>query len=413
MKMYRPHRLCPRNSKPKEPSLYRSLCVSILCMFLSTVMLVGTTFAWFYSSATSAISTITAGGLNVSTSYITQNTARAYAKSTSTTGSDGTTTTTTTYDDIPSAAWIPFDGNGGNPFGSIPFTESGTFQIVFLKVENKSNSHATYRLSLNLLRDASSAQPESNLYYGYQVLGSSVSTESLCKFTIPGSNDSNFKPNDSLETTVTDTNYSSTTEKVTTEGPFYGDALSAHGISSTDSNTFGGNLCVVDLPVDSGSTKYIAVALYSSGNSSESTDSSSFLVQLSMTVNQFGTTDPLMPNRIEQGTPAAASAKLFTMDVESEEAADEEVIPAEESPAEGPPAAETPTTSDNGTTDQPAPGGTETPASPETPPSSTGETGTPSGASDAGTTSDTDTSGGNGDAAAAGSESDPIPAPAT
>ena len=413
MKMYRPHRLCPRNSKPKEPSLYRSLCVSILCMFLSTVMLVGTTFAWFYSSATSAISTITAGGLNVSTSYITQNTARAYAKSTSTTGSDGTTTTTTTYDDIPSAAWIPFDGNGGNPFGSIPFTESGTFQIVFLKVENKSNSHATYRLSLNLLRDASSAQPESNLYYGYQVLGSSVSTESLCKFTIPGINDSNFKPNDSLETTVTDTNYSSTTEKVTTEGPFYGDALSAHGISSTDSNTFGGNLCVVDLPVDSGSTKYIAVALYSSGNSSESTDSSSFLVQLSMTVNQFGTTDPLMPNRIEQGTPAAASAKLFTMDVESEEAADEEVIPAEESPAEGPPAAETPTTSDNGTTDQPAPGGTETPASPETPPSSTGETGTPSGASDAGTTSDTDTSGGNGDAAAAGSESDPIPAPAT
>ena len=366
MKMYRPHRLYPRNSKPKEPSLYRSLCVSILCMFLSTVMLVGTTFAWFHSSATSAVSTITAGGLNVSTSYITQNTARAYAKSTSTTGSDGTTTTTTTYDDIPSAAWISFDGNGGNPFGSIPFTESGTSQIVFLKVENKSNSHATYRLSLNLLRDSSSAQPGSNLYYGYQVLGSSVSTESLCKFTIPGSNDSNFKPNDLLETTVTDTNYSSTTEKVTTEGPFYGDALSAHGISSTDSNTFGGNLCVVDLPVDSGSTKYIAVALYSSDNSSESTDSSSFLVQLSMTVNQFGATDPLMPNRIEQSTPAAASAKLFTMfDVESEEAADEEVIPSEEPPAEEPPAAETPTTSDNGTTDQPAPGGTETPTPPE------------------------------------------------
>lgn len=395
MKMYRPHRLCPRNSKPKEPSLYRSLCVSILCMFLSTVMLVGTTFAWFHSSATSAVSTITAGGLNVSTSYITKNTALAHR--TESTGNSETTGSVYTYDDISTLGWVNFDGNGGNPFGSIPFTESGTSQIVFLKVENKSNSHAIYRLSLNLLGDASSAQPESNLYYGYQVLGSSVSTESLCKFTIPGSNDSNFKPNDSLETTVTDTNYSSTTEKVTTEGPFYGDALSAHGISSTDSNTFGGNLCVVDLPVDSGSTKYIAVALYSSGNSSESTDSSSFLVQLSMTVNQFGTTDPLMPNRIEQGTPAAASAKLFTMDFESEEAADEEVIPAEESPAEEPPAAETPTTSDNGTTDQPAPGGTETPASPETPPSSTGETGTPSGASDTGTTSgtsDTDTSGG-------------------
>lgn len=404
MKMYRPHRLCPRNSKPKEPSLYRSLCVSILCMFLSTVMLVGTTFAWFHSSATSAVSTITAGGLNVSTSYITQNTARAYAKSTSTTGSDGTTTTTTTYDDIPSAAWIPFDGNGGNPFGSIPFAESGTSQIVFLKVENKSNSHATYRLSLNLLRDASSAQPESNLYYGYQVLGSSVSTESLCKFTIPGSNDSNFKPYDSLETTVTDTNYSSTTEKVTTEGPFYGDALSAHGISSTDSNTFGGNLCVVDLPVDSGSTKYIAVALYSSDNSSESTDSSSFLVQLSMTVNQFGATDPLMPNKIEQSTPAASSAKLFTMDVESEEAADEEVIPAEESPAEEPPAAETPTTSDNGTTDQPAPSGTETPTPPDPP------TGSTTGTENA---TETPESGNGGNPEPPAAESEPAPAPTT
>lgn len=397
MKMYRPHRLCPRNSKPKEPSLYRSLCVSILCMFLSTVMLVGTTFAWFYSSATSAVSTITAGGLNVSTSYITQNTALAHR----TESSEGNETNDVTYsyDDIDSLGWIPFSGNGGNPFGSISVTPE-TPQIVFLKVENNSPSYAIYRLSLNLLRDSSSAQPESNLYYGYQVLGSSVSTESLCKFTIPGSNDSNFKPNDLLETTVTDTNYSSTTEKVTTEGPFYGDALSAHGISSTDSNTFGGNLCVVDLPVDSGSTKYIAVALYSSDNSSESTDSSSFLVQLSMTVNQFGATDPLMPNRIEQSTPAAASAKLFTMfDVEPEEETgeeedtSEEVIPSEETPAEEPPAAETPTTNDNGTADQPTTG-TQTP--PETPPSSTGESGTPSGASDTGTTSDTDTSGGTG-----------------
>lgn len=394
MKMYRPHRLCPRNSKPKEPSLYRSLCVSILCMFLSTVMLVGTTFAWFYSSATSAVSTITAGGLNVSTSYITQNTARAYAKSTSTTGSDGATTTTTTYDDIPSAAWIPFDGNGGNPFGSIPFTGTNTSQIIFLKVENKSSLRTIYRLSLNLLENIPDGQPASNLYYGYQVLGLSVSTDSLCNFTIPDSVSDSDSHIDVID--------NDKTEQVTSEG-FYGDALSAHGFS-TDKNTYGGNLCVVDLPV--GSTKYIAVALYMSGNSSESTDSSSFLVQLSMTVNQFGATDPLMPNSIEQSTPAAASAKLFTMDVESEEAADEEVIPAEESPAEEPPAAETPTTSDNGTTDQPAPGGTETPASPETPPSSTGETGTTTGTPESG-------NGGNPEPPAAGSEPEPAPTPTT
>ena len=407
MKMYRPHRLCPRNSKPKEPSLYRSLCVSILCMFLSTVMLVGTTFAWFHSSATSAVSTITAGGLNVSTSYITKNTALAHR--TESTGNSETTGPVYTYDDISTLGWVNFDGNGGNPFGSIPFAESGTSQIVFLKVENKSPSYAIYRLSLNLLRDSSSAQPESNLYYGYQVLGSSVSTESLCKFTIPGSNDSNFKPNDLLETTVTDTNYSSTTEKVTTEGLFYGDALSAHGISSTDSNTFGGNLCVVDLPVDSGSTKYIAVALYSSDNSSESTDSSSFLVQLSMTVNQFGATDPLMPNRIEQSTPAAASAKLFTMfDVEPEEETGEEedtskeVIPSEETPAEEPPAAETPTTNDNGTADQPAPGGTETPTPPDPP------TGSTTGTENA---TETPESGNGGNPEPPAAESEPAPVP--
>lgn len=367
MKMYRPHRLCPRNSKPKEPSLYRSLCVSILCMFLSTVMLVGTTFAWFHSSATSAVSTITAGGLNVSTSYITQNTALAHR----TESSEGNETNDVTYSygNIGSLGWISFSGNGGNPFGSISVTPE-TPQIVFLKVENNSTSHAIYRLSLNLLRDASSAQPESNLYYGYQVLGSSVSTESLCGFSIPSS-ESDIKSSDPHEAPITDMNYSGTTEQVTSDGIFYGDALSVHGISN-DESTFGGNLCVVDLPV--GSTKYIAVALYSSGSSSESTDSSSFLVQLSMTVNQFGATNPLMPNRIEQSTPAASSAKLFTMDVESEEAADEEVIPAEESPAEEPPAAETPTTSDNGTTDQPAPGGTETPTPPETPSGSPTET---------------------------------------
>ena len=374
MKMYRPHRLCPRNSKPKEPSLYRSLCVSILCMFLSTVMLVGTTFAWFHSSATSAVSTITAGGLNVSTSYITKNTALAHR--TESTGNSETTGPVYTYDDISTLGWVNFDGNGGNPFGSIPFAESGTSQIVFLKVENNSTSHAIYRLSLNLLRDASSAQPESNLYYGYQVLGSSVLTESLCGFSIPSS-ESDIKSSDPHEAPITDMNYSGTTEQVTSDGIFYGDALSVHGISN-DENTFGGNLCVVDLPV--GSTKYIAVALYSSGSSSESTDSSSFLVQLSMTVNQFGATDPLMPNKVEQSTSAALSAKPFTMfafepeeETGEEEDTSEEVIPSEEPPAEEPPAAETPTTSGNGTTDQPA---TETQTPLETPPSSTDETGT-------------------------------------
>ena len=395
MKMYRPHRLCPRNSKPKEPSLYRSLCVSILCMFLSTVMLVGTTFAWFYSSATSAVSTITAGGLNVSTSYITQNTALAHR----TESSEGNETNDVTYsyDDIDSLGWIPFSGNGGNPFGSISVTPE-TPQIVFLKVENNSPSYAIYRLSLNLLRDSSSAQPESNLYYGYQVLGSSVFTESLCTFTIPGSVSDPDSHTDVID--------NGKTEKVTTKGTFFGDLLTAHGVSSTDPNTYGGNLCVVDLPENS--IKYIAVALYMSGQSSETEPLTSFLVQLSMTVNQFGATDPLMPNKVEQSTSAALSAKPFTMsgveleeETGKEEDTSEEVIPAEETPAETPTPTETPTGS---TTETPTGSTTETPTG------STGESGTPSGASDTGTTSDTsdtsDTSGGNGDAAVTENESE-------
>ena len=308
MKMYRPHRLYPRNSKPKEPSLYRSLCVSILCMFLSTVMLVGTTFAWFHSSATSAVSTITAGGLNVSTSYITKNTALAHRTESSDKDSAGNPTYS--YADIGSLGWIPFSGNGGNPFGSISVTPE-TPQIVFLKVENKSPSYAIYRLSLNLLGDVSADQSGNNLFFGYQVLkptdDSPISTQSLCSFSIPSEEDG-IKPNDSNEADATVTGAdSSTSEKVTTAGIFYGDALSVHGISSTDSNTYGGNLCVVDLPKDS--IKYIAVALYMRAPSSETVPpTSSFLVQLSMTVNQLGATDPLMPNVV--GSTAVTQQEL-------------------------------------------------------------------------------------------------------
>ena len=62
--------------------------------------------------------------------------------------------------------------------------------------------------------------------------------------------------------------------------------------------------------------------------------------------------------------------------------------------------------SNSDTTDQPAPGGTETQTPPETPSGSTGETGTPSGASDLGAVGGTGTS----DTAA---ESEPAPVPTT
>ena len=396
MKMYRPHRLCPRNSKPKEPSLYRSLCISILSMFLSTVMLVGTTFAWFDSSVTSAVSTITAGGLNVTTSYITQNTALAHR----TESSEGNETNDVTYsyDNIDSLGWILFSGNGGNPFGSISVTPE-TPQIVFLKVENKSPSYAIYRLSLNLLGDVSADQSGNNLFFGYQVLGSSAITESLCNFAIPDLVLDSDPPTD-----VTDNN--DKTEQVIAEGKFYGDALSAHGVSSTDSNTYGGNLCVVDLPKDS--IKYIAVALYMRAPSSETVPpTSSFLVQLSMTVNQFGAANPLMPNVVgstavtQQDLESALSVMYEGFLNEDEPlVVDETKLPEDDSVTN----AETPAETGDATV-QPPTDTEKIPVPPETPSGSTGEAGT----SESGDTGDTGTDTGT---PAAGSESEPAPTPA-
>lgn len=363
MKMYRPHRLCPRNSKPKEPSLYRSLCVSILCMFLSTVMLVGTTFAWFYSSATSAVSTITAGGLNVSTSYITQSTARKYAASE--TG-------------IPSNEWIPFDGNGGNPFGSIPFS-SNSPQVIFLRLENPGSSDIRYRFALNLLSEAPGKTADGQevpvsekLVYGCEVLDTADLSELA-----------NFDPFARTDPDTGTTN-------------FVADSLSAHsGVRNEDIITYGGNICSVTL--SAGVVKYVAIALYMPKDVTlpNFVALPTIAVQLAMTVEQASTTEPQQPNVVISpvSTSTVVEIKQAIIGQPSEnEVSKDSAEEAKKEPVDGTKTGEE--TSDNGTTDQPAPGGTGTPASPDPSSGSTGEAGTPSGASDTGTTSDTDTSGG-------------------
>lgn len=330
MKMYRPHRLCPRNSKPKEPSLYRSLCVSILCMFLSTVMLVGTTFAWFYSSATSAVSTITAGGLNVSTSYITQSTARKYAASE--TG-------------IPSNEWIPFDGNGGNPFGSIPF-HSNDAQVIFLKLTNNGISHATYRLALNLLGDTSVSANSGNslsslLRYGCSVLDpvptNSSESSLLATATIPGATTTNGITTYSADVT------SLSSENFEISGTFV-DALSSHSsttIERDDNNevtriTYGGHICKVEL--SAGETRYVAVSLYMPDSSSYSDSTALVYIQLAMTVNQRDAENPLMPNVV--GSAAVTQQELdaaFSLMYESFLNEDEPLVVDETKSPEGDP----------------------------------------------------------------------------
>ena len=125
MKMYRPHRLCPRNSKPKEPSLYRSLCVSILCMFLSTVMLVGTTMAWFSDSLQTGVFTISSANFSTTVSYCT---------------------------DLSNANSTPNNWQRLNPSNTTLFgggsLSSGDGQVAYLKLVNNSNIPLKYTFTL-------------------------------------------------------------------------------------------------------------------------------------------------------------------------------------------------------------------------------------------------------------------------
>lgn len=125
MKMYRPHRLCPRNSKPKEPSLYRSLCVSILCMFLSTVMLVGTTMAWFSDSLQTGVYTITSADFSTTVYYCT---------------------------DLSNANNTPNNWQRLNPSNTTLFgggsLSSGGSQVAYLKLVNNSNIPLKYTFTL-------------------------------------------------------------------------------------------------------------------------------------------------------------------------------------------------------------------------------------------------------------------------
>lgn len=389
MKMYRPHRLCPRNSKPKEPSLYRSLCVSILCMFLSTVMLVGTTFAWFHSSATSAVSTITASSNFSSLTGVRclsrEAIALACAGSVSplalcADGDDEAALDAVAYPDISELPWIPFAANGGSLFSSIPFTP-GDSQVIFLRLENPGSSDIRYRFALNLLSEAPGKTADGQevpvsekLVYGCEVLD----TADLLELAY-------FDPTDRTNPDTKTTN-------------FVTDSLSEHsGTRSEDGNiiSFGGYVGEVFLAANSGA-KYVAIALYMPENVElpEFVALPTIAVQLAMTVEQANTTEPQQPNVVI--SPISNSTVVEIKQAVIEQPKEEVVVAApvvdDAKPSES--------TGDNATADQqptPDTNATETPTPPETssgPP--TGTEGT-TGTSESGTTGTTsDTSGGTG-----------------
>lgn len=124
MAVYKPRRL--RNEtepeQVREPSLYRSLCTSLLSTLLSLVMLVGTTFAWFTESITTGVYTITAGKLSTVTSYCTDLT-------------------------NPNPNWQPLNESNTTLFGGMTFSNANTTQTAYLMLENKSPNSVKYLIS--------------------------------------------------------------------------------------------------------------------------------------------------------------------------------------------------------------------------------------------------------------------------
>lgn len=159
MKMYRPHRLCPRNSKPKEPSLYRSLCVSILCMFLSTVMLVGTTMAWFSDSLQTGVYTISSANFTVTTFFCPDL-------------ADGSGTNN----------WQRLNPSNTTLFGGGSLS-SGSYQTAYLKIVNDSNIDLKYTLTITNGDAAGETDPTSPLSLAYKVVDNEVALKTA--FTSP------------------------------------------------------------------------------------------------------------------------------------------------------------------------------------------------------------------------------------
>ncbi len=203
MKMYRPHRLCPRNSKPKEPSLYRSLCVSILCMFLSTVMLVGTTMAWFSDSLQTGVYTISSANFTVTTFFCPDL-------------ADGSGTNN----------WQRLNPSNTTLFGGGSLS-SGSYQTAYLKIVNDSNIDLKYTLTITNGDAAGETDPTSPLSLAYKVVDNEVALKTA--FTSPDESSTQ-----SGENTSTGTEISFTVPQTTTKFVALKLSLNATPPESTD-----------------------------------------------------------------------------------------------------------------------------------------------------------------------------------
>ena len=104
----------------------RALLTSVMALVMCVVMLVGTTFAWFTDTASTAVNKIQAGNLDVKLSYLTKD--KEWKE---------VTETTKLFDD--EALWEP-----------------GHTEVAYLMVENVGNLALKYQLSVNVANEVTS-----------------------------------------------------------------------------------------------------------------------------------------------------------------------------------------------------------------------------------------------------------------
>lgn len=169
MAVYKPRRL--RNEtepeQVREPSLYRSLCTSLLSTLLSLVMLVGTTFAWFTESITTGVYTITAGNLSTVTSYCT---------------------------DLDKLDWQLLNESNINLFGTMTFSNPNTPQTAYLMLENNSPNPVKYLISFLCSNEKPGTLENSN---STNTTTSEEKLSNLMSFAYTVASDTNFGTSES------------------------------------------------------------------------------------------------------------------------------------------------------------------------------------------------------------------------
>lgn len=296
-------RLEKKTSDAREPSLYRSICTSIISTLLSLVMLVGTTFAWFTDNLTTGVFTITAGSLAAQASYCTEL-------------PDGSSSS--------EPVWLRLNPGNTSMFGGMTFTP-GTSQTAYLRLENKNDDDNVAAVKYMFSFEDVAASPVA------LTAEEGVTTQSLgdaLTFTCKTASTISELTNVTTAETRTLSAFTSTEEEQT--GPFV-------------------------ITVEKNATKYVALTIGMNTDGSASITPSSIQLRLKIIVTNAGegSEENIISQLNELMTPSEPVSVPVVTEIENEETSTTEPptmgtptagTPATGTSTMGTPATETPTT---------------------------------------------------------------------